>query len=117
MCSFKVCLASRAGLSQLKAAISVTVLYIHCKNILLKYFPRQICSETQNVACANVENFTVYCVSLSGQQLWVLALGLSPRRHTVGIPEFKYVANMHGNEVRAHTHTHTHTDGRTTPPC
>ncbi|XP_076577856.1 carboxypeptidase M [Chaetodon auriga] len=37
--------------------------------------------------------------SVKGQQLWVLALGLSPRRHTVGIPEFKYVANMHGNEV------------------
>lgn len=37
--------------------------------------------------------------SVTGQELWVLALGLSPRRHTVGIPEFKYVANMHGNEV------------------
>ncbi|GLD74702.1 carboxypeptidase M-like protein [Lates japonicus] len=37
--------------------------------------------------------------SVRGQQLWVLALGLSPHRHTVGIPEFKYVANMHGNEV------------------
>ncbi|XP_069030433.1 carboxypeptidase M [Embiotoca jacksoni] len=37
--------------------------------------------------------------SVKGQQLWVLALGVSPRRHTAGIPEFKYVANMHGNEV------------------
>ncbi|KAM3587720.1 uncharacterized protein V6R79_012703 [Siganus canaliculatus] len=37
--------------------------------------------------------------SVTGQHLWVLALGISPRRHTVGIPEFKYVANMHGNEV------------------
>uniref|UniRef100_A0A4W6FHU9 Carboxypeptidase M n=1 Tax=Lates calcarifer TaxID=8187 RepID=A0A4W6FHU9_LATCA len=37
--------------------------------------------------------------SVRGQQLWVLALGLSPHRHTVGTPEFKYVANMHGNEV------------------
>ncbi|XP_077355563.1 carboxypeptidase M isoform X2 [Festucalex cinctus] len=37
--------------------------------------------------------------SVAGQDLWVLALGVSPRRHTVGIPEFKYVANMHGNEV------------------
>ncbi|KAK1906728.1 Carboxypeptidase M [Dissostichus eleginoides] len=37
--------------------------------------------------------------SVRGQELWVLALGLSPHRHTVGIPEFKYVANMHGNEV------------------
>ncbi|XP_032445772.1 carboxypeptidase M isoform X2 [Xiphophorus hellerii] len=37
--------------------------------------------------------------SVKGQQLWVLALGVRPRRHAVGVPEFKYVANMHGNEV------------------
>lgn len=37
--------------------------------------------------------------SVKGQPLWVLALGVSPHRHTVGIPEFKYVGNMHGNEV------------------
>ena len=45
-------------------------------------------------------------VSVSGQQLWVLALSVCPERHSVGIPEFKYVANMHGNEVTTHTHTH-----------
>ncbi|XP_068611174.1 carboxypeptidase M [Brachionichthys hirsutus] len=37
--------------------------------------------------------------SVKGQELWVLALGRVPDCHTVGIPEFKYVANMHGNEV------------------
>ncbi|KAF6723315.1 Carboxypeptidase M [Oryzias melastigma] len=37
--------------------------------------------------------------SVRGQELWVLALGVNPQRHVVGIPEFKYVANMHGNEV------------------
>ncbi|PWA21830.1 hypothetical protein CCH79_00017783, partial [Gambusia affinis] len=41
--------------------------------------------------------------SVKGQQLWVLALGLRPHRHTVGVPEFKYVANMHGNEVGEQT--------------
>ncbi|KAL3319802.1 hypothetical protein Ciccas_001507 [Cichlidogyrus casuarinus] len=34
-----------------------------------------------------------------GNKLWVLAFGANPEKHVVGIPEFKYVANMHGNEV------------------
>ncbi|XP_069085288.1 carboxypeptidase M isoform X2 [Pleurodeles waltl] len=37
--------------------------------------------------------------SVSGRDLWVLVLGRSPSAHVVGIPEFKYVANMHGDEV------------------
>ncbi|KAM5170839.1 carboxypeptidase M [Mantella aurantiaca] len=37
--------------------------------------------------------------SVAGRDLWVLAVGLHPTTHTTGIPEFKYVANMHGNEA------------------
>ncbi|XP_040265676.1 carboxypeptidase M [Bufo bufo] len=37
--------------------------------------------------------------SVEGRDLWVLVIGKYPDKHTVGIPEFKYVANMHGNEV------------------
>uniref|UniRef100_A0A146ZP65 Carboxypeptidase M n=1 Tax=Fundulus heteroclitus TaxID=8078 RepID=A0A146ZP65_FUNHE len=53
------------------------------------------------VSAANPDITHLYSIgkSVKGQQLWVLALGLSPRHHTVGVPEFKYVANMHGNEV------------------
>ncbi|KAF5928278.1 hypothetical protein HPG69_014883 [Diceros bicornis minor] len=34
-----------------------------------------------------------------GRNLWVLVVGRFPKEHRIGIPEFKYVANMHGDEV------------------
>ncbi|KAM8971979.1 carboxypeptidase M [Pelodytes ibericus] len=37
--------------------------------------------------------------SVEGRDLWVIIVGKYPKRHTVGIPDFKYVANMHGDEV------------------
>ncbi|XP_077399776.1 carboxypeptidase M isoform X2 [Vanacampus margaritifer] len=62
---------------------------------------REMESYLLQVNASNPDIAHLYSIgrSVAGQELWVLALGLSPRRHTVGIPEFKYVANMHGNEV------------------
>uniref|UniRef100_A0A4W3KIL2 Carboxypeptidase M n=1 Tax=Callorhinchus milii TaxID=7868 RepID=A0A4W3KIL2_CALMI len=37
--------------------------------------------------------------SVDGIDLWVLAIGKYPTKHAVGIPDIKYVANIHGDEV------------------
>ncbi|VDN44091.1 unnamed protein product [Gongylonema pulchrum] len=42
--------------------------------------------------------------SVKSRPLTVLAIGIFPDRHYPGVPEFKYVANIHGNEVRLPEH-------------
>lgn len=37
--------------------------------------------------------------SVQDRDLWVMEITKTPGQHIPGIPEFKYVANMHGNEV------------------
>lgn len=43
----------------------------------------------------------LYTAGLSAQnrQLWVMEISTKPGKHQPGIPEVKYLANMHGNEV------------------
>lgn len=37
--------------------------------------------------------------SVGDIDLWALAIGKYPTKHTIGIPDMKYIANIHGNEV------------------
>ncbi|XP_017489571.1 PREDICTED: carboxypeptidase D isoform X1 [Rhagoletis zephyria] len=37
--------------------------------------------------------------SVQHRDLWVMEIFATPGQHIPGVPEFKYVANMHGNEV------------------
>ncbi|CAG7825270.1 unnamed protein product [Allacma fusca] len=37
--------------------------------------------------------------SVNGKDLWVMVVSFSPYKHVLGVPNVKYVANMHGNEA------------------
>jgi hypothetical protein len=37
---------------------------------------------------------------VQGRELWVMVVSASPYEHMIGKPNVKYVANMHGRQIR-----------------
>nr|XP_009860386.1 carboxypeptidase E [Ciona intestinalis] len=54
---------------------------------------------TTNAKCKDITSLTSIGRSVEGRELWVMVFSINSTHHTPGVPEFKYVANMHGNEV------------------
>ena len=65
---------------------------------MLRLIPVSFVVEEINCVNSSLLIF-LYFLPRKGRNLWVLVVGRSPKEHRIGIPEFKYVANMHGDEV------------------
>lgn len=52
-----------------------------------------------NAAYPNITALYSIGRSVQGRELWVMVVSTSPYKHQLGVPNVKYVANMHGNEA------------------
>lgn len=52
-----------------------------------------------NAAYPNITALYSIGKSVQGRELWVMVVSTSPYKHQLGVPNVKYVANMHGNEA------------------
>lgn len=78
---------------------------IHQRNFITiinnKFIPSTHFRLLHNIAISYPSITHLYSIgkSVENRDLWVMEITKEPGQHVPGKPEFKYVANMHGNEV------------------
>ena len=97
--------------SVLCVAIFLSIGTVYCSSLppRQKYVPYEFFHHDQEDLYALMSSYAndfsdiarMYSVGTSvlGQELWAIVISDNPSEHELGEPEFKYVANMHGNEV------------------
>ncbi|VVC87334.1 unnamed protein product [Leptidea sinapis] len=68
--------------------------FVHHNYTMMERFLKDLAEQYPNVTRLSSIGKTV-----EGRELYVLEVAQNPGKHIPGKPEFKYVANMHGNEV------------------
>lgn len=74
--------------------------FVEPKEFIYHHFPQmETFLKTCRNLCPNITRLYSIGKSVQGRDLWVLEMTRDPGIHIPGKPEFKYIANMHGNEV------------------
>ncbi|XP_048241242.1 carboxypeptidase D-like [Haliotis rufescens] len=98
------CVQRRKSHLRMKVHLTLTlVVYLTCVNGLDFGYHDQGAVETflTNISTMYPDITHVYSVgkSMGGAEMWVIAIGESPKDQALLRPNVKYIGNMHGNEV------------------